>query len=188
VAKLTRSVSTWSNALTLSRLVAGPFFFCALAGDAPKLAGLLFWAAVATDIADGRVARARGESSHFGGMLDHATDAIFVALGLAALALRGAVPAILPVLVLGAFVQYVLDSRIQDGRGLRGSALGRWNGVFYFVPPGIVATRGALDLDLPSDEWVWILGLFLVASTLLSIAGRARAAWFARSGGAESGP
>ena len=70
---------TWSNALTTARLVAAPFFFCALLGDAALLALVLFWAAVVTDVADGRIARARGESSAFGGLLDHATDASFVA-------------------------------------------------------------------------------------------------------------
>lgn len=164
---------TWSNALTTARLVAAPFFFCALLGDAALLALVLFWSAVATDVADGRIARARGESSAFGGLLDHATDASFVALGLAALAMRGSVPVALPVLVLAAFLQYMLDSKSLAGRALRASSLGRWNGILYFVPLGVVATRDGLGLAVPEDGFVRAIGFALVTSTLISMGDRA---------------
>ena len=166
---------TWSNALTALRLIAGPFFFCALIGEATGLAALLFWGAVATDVADGRVARARGETSAFGGLLDHATDASFVSLGLAALALQGIVPVALPVLVVAAFLQYVLDSKSLAGRQLRASLLGRWNGILYFVPLGAVATRGLLGIDWPGDRVLEIASILLIASTMISMADRALA-------------
>ena len=114
MAVVASSIWTLSNALTVSRLIAAPVFFCALFGNAHVLAGLLFWGAVATDVADGRVARARGESSAFGGLLDHATDASFVTLGLAALSMQGAVPVALPVLVLFAFLQYMHIHRFHN--------------------------------------------------------------------------
>ena len=173
MAVVASSIWTWSNALTVSRLVAAPVFCCALLGDAQILAALLFWGAVATDMADGRVARARGESSAFGGLLDHATDASFVTLGLAALSMQGAVPAALPVLVFVAFVQYMLDSKSLAGRTLRASFLGRWNGILYFVPLGVIATRNVLGLAVPPDQWVLWLGQALVLSTLVSMADRA---------------
>lgn len=181
MADVAKSLFTWSNALTASRLVAAPFFFCALVGDANALALLLFWAAVATDVADGRIARARGESSALGGLLDHATDASFVTLGLLALAFEGIVPFALPVLVLAAFAQYVLDSKSLAGRALRASALGRWNGILYFVPPGVIATRDGLALGWPPNEWVRGVGIALVASTLISMADRAWTLLQARS-------
>ncbi len=164
---------TWSNALTVSRLIAAPFFFCALLGDASILALLLFWGAVATDVADGRLARARGETSNFGGLLDHATDASFVSLGLFALAQAGRVPLALPVLVVVAFLQYMLDSKSLSGRALRSSALGRWNGILYFAPLGIVATRDGLGLAWPPDALVNAIAWALVVSSTLSMADRA---------------
>ncbi len=167
------SIWTWSNALTVSRLIAAPVFCCALFSNAHVLAGLLFWGAVATDVADGRVARARGESSAFGGLLDHATDASFVTLGLAALSMQGAIPVALPVLVLVAFLQYMLDSKSLEGRTLRASFLGRWNGILYFVPLGVVATRDAIGLTFPAGQWVLWFGQALVFSTLVSMADRA---------------
>lgn len=173
MAELASRHLTWSNVLTLLRLVAAPFLFCALSGQNIWLACGLFWFAVATDFADGRLARARGEASTFGGLLDHATDASFVCLGLLALAFSGIVPQALPLLVILAFVQYVLDSKSLAGRKLRASLLGRWNGILYFVPIGIVTTRAALGLSWPSDSVVYGLGLLLVLSTIVSMADRA---------------
>lgn len=164
---------TWSNALTCSRLVAAPFFFCSLVGGATALSLVLFWGAVATDVADGRLARARGESSNLGGLLDHATDASFVTLGLCALALAGQAPHVLPLLVAAAFLQYMLDSKSLSGRALRASFLGRWNGILYFVPLGIVVTRDGLGLDWPDDSFVLVLAWSLVASTAISMTDRA---------------
>jgi len=163
---------TLSNAVTGLRLVSVPFFFLALVGRDWPIACALFWLAVGTDFVDGRIARARGESTSFGGLLDHASDALFVTTGLGALALGGRVPAILPALVAIAFVQYVLDSRSLAGEPLRASALGRWNGVLYFVPLGIVVTREAAVLAAPSDGVVAGLAWALVVSTALSIADR----------------
>lgn len=172
MAELASRHLTWSNALTLLRLLAAPFFFCSMLGHYVWFACGLFWFAVATDIADGWLARARGEASSFGGLLDHATDASFVCLGLSALAMSGIVPSVLPVLVLLAFVQYVLDSKSLAGRELRASPLGRWNGILYFVPLGIVVTREALGLSWPSNSVVHGLGFVLVLSTIVSMADR----------------
>jgi cardiolipin synthase len=175
-----------SNTLSVLRLIAAPLFFAAVVGEAWGVAGALFWLAVASDWADGRVARARGESSAFGGLLDHASDAVFVSSGLAALAGSGRVPVVLPWLVGVAFGQYVLDSRALAGRPLRASALGRWNGIFYFVPPGVVATREALGLAMPSDPLVLGLGWLLVVSTSVAMADRAWTLLASRRGAARA--
>ncbi|MEN8161708.1 MAG: CDP-alcohol phosphatidyltransferase family protein, partial [Myxococcota bacterium] len=125
---------TRANALTALRLVAGPLLVLALLREATLPAFVLFWLAVGTDLLDGRVARRYGEVSPLGGFLDHLTDAAFVSLGLAALAVRGEAPPLLPALVALAFLQYTLDSRAlnsgQDGSatpaasGLVASSLG----------------------------------------------------------------
>lgn len=167
---------TLSNGITLVRLVSIPFFVAALLGGRFRTASALFWLAVATDVLDGRIARARGESSALGGLLDHGSDALFVVTGLAALAWAGRVTALLPGLVAIAFVQYVVDSRTIAGRPLRASSLGRWNGIGYFVPIGCVVTREAIGIAWPGDAVVSGLAWLLVASTLVSIAQRLRAA------------
>ena len=122
---------------------------------------------------DGRLARARGESSALGGLLDHGSDATLVVFGLLALAAAGQTPWALPLLVAAAFLQYVLDSRALAGRQLRTSALGRWNGILYFVPIGIIVTRESLAVDFPGDTKVIWLGWALVLSTFVSMNDRA---------------
>jgi phosphatidylglycerophosphate synthase len=180
---MTKTLLTRANALTALRLVCGPLLVLALLDRAALWAAALYWLAVATDLLDGRIARRFGETSALGGFLDHVTDAAFVSLGLAALVLRGEAPALLPALVALAFVQYTLDSRVIDGGALRASALGRWNGIAYFVPIGAVVVRDALGLAWPGAGLVRALGWALVASTLLSMADRALALMRARRPG-----
>jgi phosphatidylglycerophosphate synthase len=134
-----------------------------------------FWLAVTTDLVDGPVARRRGEVSAFGGFFDHATDAAFVATGLAALAYRGIVTPLLAPLVLLAFAQYALDSRVLAGRRLRTSKLGRWNGIAYYVLLGTPLTRNALGLDWPGYGFEALFAWVLVATTLFSMIDRAGA-------------
>ena len=166
---------TLANAVTGLRLLAAPVSALAILEGASLSAFALFILAVATDLADGRVARRRGEVSPLGGLLDHSSDAIFVSLGLGALACLGIVPVLLPILVASAFVQYVIDSKTLAGHPLRASWLGRWNGVAYFVLLGTPVIRDALGLDWPTNEVVLAIGWALVASTLASMANRALA-------------
>jgi len=164
-----------ANAVTGLRLVMAPACAWAIGTDASGVALTLFCLAVVSDFADGPLARRRGEASPLGGLLDHATDATFVTLGLAALSARGDVPWLLPCLVALAFVQYTLDSRALRGRNLRASALGRWNGIAYFVLLGIPVVRDGLALPWPGDGLIRLLAWALVVSTLLSIANRLNA-------------
>jgi cardiolipin synthase len=166
---------TFANGLTAIRLLLIPVVVVAIVRDRTVVAFVVFWLAVVTDLVDGRVARRRGEASRLGGVLDHTTDALFVASGLAACAWRGVIPAALPPLVLLAFAQYALDSRVLAGQRLRTSLLGRWNGIAYYVILGVPVVRDALDLGWPP---AWLLGALawaLVVSTGLSMLDRAQA-------------
>src|SRR5262249_62432970 len=99
---------TLANAVTGLRLALVPaLVLCILAGE-PRAGVLVFALAVASDFADGWLARRRAEVSALGGALDHGVDACFVAAGCAAWAWRGVLPAPLPPLVAAAFLQYSL--------------------------------------------------------------------------------
>lgn len=175
MAEAPAALLTRANALTALRLLLAPPLAAAVICGAVHLALAAFALAVATDLADGRVARRFGEASALGGFLDHVTDALFVAIGLASLAVGGAVPPALPPLVLAAFAQYALDSRRPasgTARGLRASALGRWNGIAYFVLLGIPVVRDGLAIGWPNDAVVRLLGWGLVATTLASMLDR----------------
>lgn len=167
-----RRLATLANLLTLSRAASVPFLALSIVHGADVVAfGLFFWA-VATDFADGSLARSRGEASSFGGLFDHSTDALFCSVGLGALAWVGIVPVALPFLVAAAFLQYMLDSRSLAGQPLRASFLGRWNGIFYFVMVGIPVVRDALGLAWPGPGLVMGIGWALVVSTVLSMSDR----------------
>ena len=61
------------------------------------------------------------------------------------------------------------------GKPLRTSALGRANGIAYFVLAGTVLFRWAFDLDWLPEAVIYWAGLAIVASTLVSMIDRLRA-------------
>jgi phosphatidylglycerophosphate synthase len=166
---------TLANAVTLSRAAVVPLLASSIVHGARLAAFGLFVFAVASDFADGRLARRRGESSTLGGLLDHATDALFCAVSLGALAFVGVVPVVLPFLVAAAFLQYTLDSKSLAGQPLRASSLGRWNGISYFVMVGIPVVRDVLGIGWPGPGLVMAIGWALAASTIVSMLDRASA-------------
>ena len=161
-----------ANALTLLRLALAPVLVLAIARDAPLAASAVFFVAVATDFADGHAARRAGSVSPWGGRFDHGVDATFCIAGTTALACAGVLPAVLPPLIAVAFVQYALDSRIPAAGGLRPSALGRWNGIAYYVIVAVPIVRDTLGLAWPGPATVQALAWGLVATTVVSIVSR----------------
>ena len=166
---------TWANALTTLRLLIALPCAWAIVAEIWFVAATLFLVAVASDIADGRVARHRQETSTFGALFDHATDATFVTLLLIALAQSGVITMLLPVLVAGSFLQYVLDSKALRGKPLRTSSLGRFNGIAYFAIAGTPIIRDALTLSFPPTQWITWASWLLVATTVVSMLDRALA-------------
>jgi CDP-diacylglycerol---glycerol-3-phosphate 3-phosphatidyltransferase len=163
-----------ANALTAIRLLLVlPFGFLMAKGDQRSaIIALVVWSvALLTDFLDGPVARRRGTVTPLSGTFDHTSDFLFVTGGLFAGALRGAFPWILPVLITAAFTQYVIDSYwIHRQARLRGSKLGRYNGILYFVPTlmEILIRLGLRFLQPLLVILVWTL----VLSTIISMGQR----------------
>jgi phosphatidylglycerophosphate synthase len=133
---------------------------------------IVLWIAIATDIADGYLARRLNIQSNLGGLLDHSSDAIFVTSMLAALASLSLVPVVLPIMVIIAFLQYMLDSKSLSGKPLRSSQLGRYNGICYFIFAGFPVMQITLGITLiPFDLFIWF-GWGLVLSTAISMIDR----------------
>ena len=168
---------TWANALSAVRLVCAPVCAWAILAEHAPLAAGAFAVAVATDFADGPLARRRNEASAIGGFIDHGVDALFCAAALAALAATDLMPAPLPPLVAAAFAQYALDSRTPKGRQLRASRLGRYNGIAYYALVGIPVARDALALPWPGNALILSLGWLLAGTTVCSMLDRLRARW-----------
>ena len=163
---------TWANGVTSIRFLLTPLLVWAIVWRRVDLAVVIFALAVITDLADGRIARYRGEVSSFGGVLDHATDAFFVSLGMAAYAFRGATPGALPLIIALAFIQYALDSRTLAGRPLRTSRIGRSNGLAYFGLLGLLVLRDAAQPRGQDSIVLYGVGWILVLTTVMSMVDR----------------
>ena len=145
----------------------------------PAVLFCLVCLAIASDSLDGRVARATGAASPAGQVFDHATDCIFVTAGMIGAAVVGGVPVALPVLIVIAFSQYLLDSYfLHRQKELRMSTIGRWNGIFYFVPL-VILSGSRLPLFSAFEpfllETVTVAAYGLIVSTVISITDRALA-------------
>lgn len=172
-----------ANLLTAIRLLLAPLLAWSMA-EPELLPGsmilVILIIAVITDYFDGIVARARGTASPQGMLFDHGTDFLFVTSSLAGAAWIAQVHWLLPILIVIAFSQYVLDSYfLFRQRELRMSFLGRWNGIFYFVPLfGIALSRTFAEFESLSSiftQATYWLGLLLIISTCASIIDRALA-------------
>ena len=163
---------TRANALTCVRVAAVPAVVVAIYAEAAWMALAVFALAVATDVADGIVARRFEEQSGFGRLFDHAADAAFVTGGAAALAHAGILPPLLPTLIAVSFFQYALDAKVTKASGPRPSSLGRWNGIAYYVIVAIPIVRDALQIGWPAPGLILALGWLLVGSTLMSMGDR----------------
>jgi CDP-diacylglycerol--glycerol-3-phosphate 3-phosphatidyltransferase len=163
-----------ANSLTALRLLLVlPFAIVMARGDERSAVfALAVWVvALITDFLDGPIARRAGTVTALSGTFDHTTDFLFVTSGLFAGALRRVFPWILPILITVAFSQYVIDSYLVHRQvKLRGSKLGRYNGMFYFVPTcmDILIRLGWRFLRPALTLLVWLL----VVSTLVSMGQR----------------
>jgi phosphatidylglycerophosphate synthase len=170
-----RSSPSWlAHALTTLRLLLALPVGLLLGSNDPRaasIAAILIVTAIATDLTDGPLARHSGTASAIGGIFDHTTDCVFVVSGLTGGVERGVFPWVLPVLVGVAFAQYSIDSYwVHRQSGLRGSRLGRYNGIAYFFPIcGDTLVRLGLTFLEPAVTLVcWLL----VLSTCVSIGER----------------
>ncbi|MBV1904943.1 MAG: CDP-alcohol phosphatidyltransferase family protein [Pseudomonadales bacterium] len=132
----------------------------------------LFLVAILTDIADGPIARKLNQSTAFGRLFDHGSDALYVTICLGAFACLGAIPAILPTMILIAFTQYVLDSKALAGNTLRMSLVGQSNGIAYFILLGTLLAQNLTIFDWLPAKVSELFALALIASTAISMLDR----------------
>ncbi len=169
-----------ANLLTAIRLLLVAPVAMAIA-DAELFANWILFAlilsAIISDYYDGKVARALNTASARGMLFDHGTDFAFVTTALFALASIGLASIVLPILIIVAFTQYVLDSYLLfKQKQLRMSFLGRWNGILYFAPI-VIVSASRLSLFAFAEELlntiIIYLSYALILSTLASIIDRA---------------
>lgn len=163
------------NLLSISRALLAPVALLVIIEGNWLMAAWILVAALVTDIGDGLLARRWQQTSALGGLLDHGSDAILVTAILAGLAVNGYVTPLLPVLVVLAFSQYTLDSKALQGKPLRASKIGRYNGILYFIVSGFPILQPVVGLYPLSDQHILWFSWLLVVSTLISMTDRALA-------------
>jgi CDP-diacylglycerol--glycerol-3-phosphate 3-phosphatidyltransferase len=164
-------LGSWANLLTFLRLILAPFIVWLILKGNWNIASAAIFIAIVSDILDGKIARKLNQTSTFGGLFDHATDALLVSSAAWALNQIGMINGLLWALILLAFAQYVLDSESLGGKRLRSSRLGKLNGIAYFALVTCCIGFNALnltELNIAGLVAAWIL----VATTLFSIGDR----------------
>ena len=162
---------TLANSLSIFRLVVAPVLAWMILSNRWLAASLLLILAILSDIFDGRIARRKNQDSAFGGLLDHSCDAFLVAVLLFVLSKTHGITLLLPSLVLGFFLQYVLDSKALSGHKLRTSFLGRSNGIAYYVLASICIFTEALAINLSGNLFI-VFAWVLISSTIVSMSER----------------
>jgi len=162
---------TLANSLSIFRLVVAPVLAWMILSNRWLTASFLLILAILSDIFDGRIARRKKQDSAFGGLLDHSCDAFLVAVLLFILSKTHDIPLFLPLLVLGSFLQYVLDSKALSGHKLRTSFLGRSNGIAYYVLASICIFTEGLGINLSGNLFI-VFAWVLISSTVVSMSER----------------
>jgi CDP-diacylglycerol--glycerol-3-phosphate 3-phosphatidyltransferase len=94
-------VVTLPNALSVLRLVGVPFFFWLVLTEHDGAAVLVLMISGVTDYLDGKIARAWGQTSRLGTLLDPAADRLYILATLIGLTIRDVVPRWLTRLLIG---------------------------------------------------------------------------------------
>ncbi|WP_424932259.1 CDP-diacylglycerol--glycerol-3-phosphate 3-phosphatidyltransferase [Amaricoccus macauensis] len=164
---------TWTipNILTLARLVAAPGVALAYAAfprpAADWVALSLFILAALTDYLDGRLARAWGQESNFGRMLDPIADKAMVIIALSMIVgLSGINPLILIptafILLREVFVSGLREFLGADAGRLKVTPLAKWKTTVQMVAIPVLFLGGVLRLEGAGGGIVQVFGIILI--------------------------
>lgn len=153
--------------LTLSRILLVPLFLILLIRPDPLqriAADALFGIAMLTDYLDGRLARARGEITALGQLLDPVADKLVLAAVLVELVGMGLLPAWIVVLILGR--EFYLNGlrMVAAAKGIVVAAdrLGKWKTTLQSVAVAVLLFPGPAPLGMLGD-------LLMLAALVLTV-------------------
>lgn len=143
-----------ANFITLARiLLIIPFavLFLANVDWNMKAALAVFVLASLTDFVDGRVARARGETSAFGAALDPLADKLLIAAALILLARNGVIQGFGVIAVLIIILRELTVSGLREALGARGAtmpvtALAKWKTTAQLAAAGLLLAAAPLGV------------------------------------------
>lgn len=156
------------NLLTISRIVVIPLIFLSVYFNCCSfnyIAGVLFIAASITDYYDGKLARARGEVSAFGRLLDPIADKLLVATALVVMLAKPGM--IQPVSYIPVFVilcRELLVSGLREflrevNAGLPVTRLAKWKTGFQMTALSMLFFRGWFIWGELGEILLWIAGI-----------------------------
>ena len=144
------------NTLTLLRIVAVPIFLICIVYGRNGAALCIFMAAGITDALDGALARLTNANTELGASLDPLADKLLMTSSFIVLALYGAVPAWLTILVLSRdaviLLGYLSIYFFSEPIAVRPTSLGKWNTFFQIFTVGFAL----LTLARPDMPMFWI--------------------------------
>ena len=156
------------NLLTLSRIAVIPLIFLSVYFNCcyfNYFAGVLFIAASITDYYDGKLARARGQVSAFGRLLDPIADKLLVATALVVfLAKEGAIHSISYIPVFVILCRELLVSGLREflrevNVGLPVTRLAKWKTGFQMTSLSMLFFKGWFIWGQLGEILLWIAGI-----------------------------
>jgi CDP-diacylglycerol--glycerol-3-phosphate 3-phosphatidyltransferase len=145
-------------ALTASRLVLSLLAGALLLAPVPfhvTLAAVSFVVAAATDFFDGRIARARGQTSELGAFLDPLADKLLVYLSFIYLATVGVYPAwvLLVLFARDIAVDSLRGYAAGKGVSMPANVVGKWKSFFQMLSIGLLLALVAVAELQRSTAW-----------------------------------
>lgn len=156
------------NLLTISRIAVIPLVFLSVYFNCcffNYFAGILFIAASITDYYDGKLARARGEVSAFGRLLDPIADKLLVAAALVVfLAKPGMIHPISYIPVFVILCRELLVSGLREflrevNVGLPVTRLAKWKTGFQMTALAMIFFNGWLFWGILGEILLWVAGI-----------------------------
>lgn len=163
-------VLTVPNVLTFSRLLAIPAVLGLLFAREDLAAAIVFVAAAVTDFLDGKLARRKGgaASSRLGAILDPVVDRLMLSSTAVVLAMRGLLPDLLVVVLVGRDALTLLGSLVFRGK-IRVNRVGKAATTVLMASVAVVMYGPGLTREVGEIMFYTGLALSLVAGVLYLI-------------------
>ena len=162
---------TIPNLITAIRIILAPVFIIFLINDDLSSALFLFLLCMASDCADGMIARLLNQKSKLGTYLDPLADKLLLVAAFVVLAARGNLPSWLTVMVISRDIMILLGVVVLFLNGfdlsIKPSIISKINTCFQFTT--VVAVLSGGNLPLPAAFYLYLYyltALFTVASGL----------------------
>ena len=162
---------TIPNLITAIRIILAPVFIIFLINDDLRSALFLFLLCMASDCADGMIARLLNQKSKLGTYLDPLADKLLLVAAFVVLAARGNLPSWLTVMVISRDIMILLGVVVLFLNGfnlsIKPSIISKINTCFQFTT--MVAVLSGGNLPLPAAFYLYLYyltALFTIASGL----------------------